>query len=160
MRLSRTSPCYHSRKWPAIDTPIFGKSRLNCNQYFVINYNEKLSQASATTCLDYPTGLFVCFQALAAKRPLRVSPYSRTSRKRPPKLPASYPGQLALYELPAWQVTTHLKSPRTTGNEGVEMKVSQACNWSKSWLHPWLVPLINGKHWLNFAKGKNLPVKP
>ena len=36
MRLSRSSPCYHSRKRPALDTTTFVKSRLNCNQYFVI----------------------------------------------------------------------------------------------------------------------------
>ena len=53
---------------------------------------------------------------------------------------ASYPGQFALSELPeevggecefsrqAWQVTSHLKSPRTTGNEAGPFTHSHSAN--------------------------------
>ena len=143
MRLSRTSACYHSRKRPALDT----------NHYFVIIMK---SSHKRPRRLFWITQLDFSFVFKLS----RLSNHSESSHTVEPPvsdLPKYQSRTQASSRYPSYQLNP--QSPRTTGNEAVEMIVSQACNWSKSWLHPWSVSPVNGKHWLNFAKGKDLPVK-
>ena len=53
---SRSSPCDHSRKQPALVTTTFVKPRLNCDLNFVM----KSSRKRLRPLWNYPTGLFLC----------------------------------------------------------------------------------------------------
>ena len=129
MRLSRTSPCSHSRKRPALDTTTFVKSRLSCNQYFVIimkSSHKRPRRLFWITQLDFS---FV----FKLSRLSNHSESSHTVERPVSDLPKYQPRTQASSRYLSYQLNP--QSPRTTGNEAVEMIVSQACNWSKSWLH-------------------------
>ena len=66
-KFSRTSPCDHSRKRPALVTNTFVKPRLNCDLNFVV----KSSRKRPRLLLELPHWTFPLFLSFC-KRPLRV----------------------------------------------------------------------------------------